>query len=152
MSRSLETHLRSQDSLSTAVERDEGPRALRGLVAAAVLLSADVHLVLYLDGFADIPIIGPLFLVNVVAGLLIGVGMLIVRHWFLTFLAAGFGAATFTAYLISRTVGLFGVREQTWDPQAVLAAVAEIVAALGGVVLLAAQLRSRRARGETAPT
>ncbi len=152
MSRSLATQLRSQDSLTTAVERDEGPRVLRGIVAAAVLLSADIHLVLYLDGFADIPVIGPLFLVNVVVGLLIGVGMLIVRHWFLTFLAAGFGAATFAAYLISRTVGLFGVREQTWDPQAVLAAVAEIVAAVGGVVLLAAQLRSRRARGETAPT
>ncbi|WP_152364874.1 hypothetical protein [Microlunatus speluncae] len=152
MSRSLATHQRSEGALTTAVERDEGPRVLRGIVAAAVLLSADIHLVLWLDSFADIPVIGPLFLVNVVAGLLIGVGMLIVRHWFLTFLAAGFGAATFAAYLISRTVGLFGVREQTWDPQAVLAAVAEIVAALGGVVLLAAQLRSRRARGESAPT
>ncbi len=152
MSRSLATHLGSQESLSTSVERDEGPRILRGLVAAAVLLSADIHLVLWLDGFADIPVIGPLFLVNVVAGLLLGVGMLIVRHWLLTFLAAGFGAATFAAYLISRTVGLFGVQEQTWDPQAVLAAVAEIVAAVGGLVLLVAQLRSRRARVEPAPT
>jgi hypothetical protein len=152
MSRSLATHLRSQESLSTSVERHEGPRVLRGVVAAAVLLSADIHLVLWLDGFADIPVIGPLFLVNVIAGLLIGIGMLIVRHWSLTFLAAGFGAATFLAYLISRTVGLFGVRETTWDPQAVLAAVAELVAALGGAVLLAAQLRSQRASGESAPT
>lgn len=118
-------------------------KVVRGLVAAAVLLSADIHLVLYLDGFADIPVIGPLFLVNVVAGLIIGVALLIIRHWFLAFVAAGFGAATFAAYLISATVGLFGVQEQTWDAQAVLAAVAEIVAAVGGVVLLVVWLRSR---------
>lgn len=152
MSRSLSTHLGSREPSSTRAEAYEGPRVLRGIVAAAVLLSADIHLVLWLDGFADIPVIGPLFMVNVIAGLLIGIGMLVVPHWFLTFAAAGFGAATFLAYVMSRTVGLFGIRETMWDEQAVLAAVAEVVAALGGAVLLALQLRSRRTRGQSAPT
>lgn len=143
MSESVATRRQPLAGSIVTAEATPALQVVRGLVAAAVLLSADIHLVLYLDGFADIPVIGPLFLVNVVAGLIIGVGLLIIRHWFLAFVAAGFGAATFAAYLISATVGLFGVREQTWDAQAVLAAVAEVVAAVGGVVLMVAWLRSR---------
>jgi len=142
MSRSLETHRRTDVPTTPARREHPGLVAVRGSTAAGVLLSADIHLVLYLDGFADIPMIGPMFLVNVVAGLVIGVALLITRHWFAAFLAAGFGAATFAAYLISATVGLFGVREQTWTAQAVLAAVSEVVAAVGGVLLLIAGLRS----------
>lgn len=116
----------------------------RGVVAAAALLSADVHLVLYVEGYSGIAVIGPLFLVNVLAGLAIGLGMLVWRHWLPVLAAVGFGAATFAAYLTSRTVGLLGVHEQTWDAQGVLAAVAEIVAVVGGVAVLAAgRLRSR---------
>lgn len=116
---------------------------VRGVVAAAVLLSADIHLVLYVDGYAEIPVIGPLFLVNVVGGLLIGVLVLVWRHWLPELAAVGFGAATFGAYLMSKTVGLFGVREMMWDAQGVLAAVAEVVAVVGGVVLLAVRVRLR---------
>lgn len=121
---------------------------LRGVVAASVLLSADIHLVLYAEGFSDIPVIGPLFLVNVVAGLAIGVVMLVWRHWLPVLAAVGFGAATFGAFLMSRTVGLFGIREMLWDAQGVLAAVAEVVAVLGGVALLVAAARLRSGRGE----
>lgn len=133
------------DGARPALDTAEHPgfRVVRGLTAAGVLLSADIHLVLYVDGYADIPVIGPMFLINVVVGLLIGVLLLISRHWFWAFVAAGFGAATFGAYLISATVGLFGVQEQVLDEQAVLAAVAEIVVVLGGVVLLGARLRAR---------
>lgn len=121
---------------------------VRGVVAAAVLLSADIHLVLYADGFAEIPVIGPLFLVNVVAGLLLGVLVLVWRHWLPAFGAVAFGAATFGAFMLSRTVGLFGIREMLWDVQGVLAAVAEIVAVVGGVVLLVDGVRLRSSAGE----
>ena len=121
---------------------------LRGVVAASVLLSADIHLVLYAEGFSDIPVIGPLFLVNVVAGLAIGVVMLVWRHWLPVLAAVGFGAATFGAFVMSRTVGLFGIREMLWDVQGVLAAVAEVVAVVGGVALLLAAARLRSGRGE----
>lgn len=135
----------------TAQRRVAEPGAvgvLRGVVAASVLLSADIHLVLYAEGFSDIPVIGPLFLVNVVAGLAIGVVMLVWRHWLPVLAAVGFGAATFGAFLMSRTVGLFGIREMLWDVQGVLAAVAEVVAVLGGVALLVAVARLRSGRGE----
>lgn len=143
MSESVATG-RSSSRTDPASAEHPALRIVRALVTASVLLSADIHLVLYADGYAEIPVIGPLFLVNVVAGLLIGVFLLIGRHWFWAFTAAGFGAATFAAYLISATVGLFGVQEQIWDAQSVLAAVAEIIAVIGGVVLLGARLRSKR--------
>lgn len=116
---------------------------LYGITAAAVLLSADIHLVLWADGFSDIAIIGPLFMVNVVGGLLIGVVMLAWRHWLPLLAAIGFGAATFGAFMMSRTVGLFGIQEMMWDVQAVLAAVAEIVAVVGGIALLVARRGGR---------
>ena len=51
---------------------------------------------------------------NAVAGLVIAVLLLIWRHWVPGFLAAGFGASTLGAFILSATVGLFGVQEQQW--------------------------------------
>lgn len=117
--------------------------SLRGVTAAGLLLSADVHLVLYAEGFGEIPVIGPLFLVNVVAGLVLGVALLLTRHPLALLAAAGFGVATFGAYLVSATIGLFGVHETTWDAQAVLAAVAEIVVVAGAALTWVAERASR---------
>lgn len=143
----LAMHTRSGATRSAEATASGALGVVRGVVAASVLLSADIHLVLYADGFADIPVIGPLFLVNVLGGLAIGVVMLVWRHWLPVLGAVGFGAATFGAFLLSRTVGLFGIREMLWDAQGILAAVAEIVAVVGGVVLLAAMARLRSGRG-----
>jgi hypothetical protein len=64
-----------------------------------VLVSAAVHLDLWdVEGFRRIHIIGPLFLLNVIAGLLIGVVVVAWRHWLPALAAAGFGAATLTAF------------------------------------------------------
>lgn len=117
-----------------------GGVVVRGLTVAAVLLSADIHLALYADGFADISVIGPLFLLNAAGGIVIGVVLLVWRHWLPVLGAIGFGALTLAAFLLSRTVGLFGVHELTWDAQSVLAMIADAVAFAGGVALL---LRSR---------
>ncbi len=110
-------------------------RLLRGLLAASVLLSAVVHLDLWADeGFRDIPGIGPAFLLNAVAGLLIGLAVLTLPGRLPLLAAAAFGAATLGAFVVSATVGLLGVHE-TWSgaPQ-VLAAVSEA----GALVLAAA--------------
>lgn len=112
---------------------------LRSLTAAAVLLSAVVHLDLYGQGFAQVPTIGPLFLLNVVAG--IGLGTLVVlwRHWLPVGLAAGFALVTVAAYWVSVVHGLFGVREVTAGWSEVLAEVAEysaIACGLTAAVLL----------------
>ncbi|MQA11410.1 MAG: hypothetical protein GEU98_23235 [Pseudonocardiaceae bacterium] len=114
--------------------------ALRVLVVLGLLGSAWVHLDLWLVGYRDIEIIGPLFLVNVIAGAVLAIAVLAWRHWLPLLAAAGFGAATLGAFVLSVTVGLFGLRNELfWGTEQVLAAVAElvcIVAGLGGAVLV----------------
>ena len=107
----------------------------RALAAAGVLLSGVVHLDLWdVQRFRDIPTIGPLFLLNVVAGLVLGVAVLVWRHWLPALAAAGFGAATVLAFWISVVHGLFGLKEVATGSSQVLAEVAEYVAVLFGVV------------------
>ncbi|MGH3413734.1 MAG: hypothetical protein ACRDPH_11715 [Marmoricola sp.] len=118
--------------------------AVRGLAGAGVLLSAVVHLDLYAAGYGTITTIGPLFLLNAVAGLVLGVLVVSWASWIPAVLAAGFGAATVAAYWFSVVHGLFGVREVTGGWAVIMAEVAEYVAigcGLGAAVLL----RNRRA-------
>ena len=51
-------------------------------------------------------------------------------------LAAGFGASTLGAFVIATTVGLFGVHEHWVGAYVWIAAVSEVVALVGGLVLL----------------
>ena len=77
----------------------------RIVTAVAALVSAYVHLKLWLDGMRDVDVVGPAFLLNAVAGLVIAVLLLAWRHWVPGFLAAGFGASTLGAFILSTTVG-----------------------------------------------
>lgn len=118
---------------------------MRHLAAAAVLVSALVHLYLWLDGMRDADVVGPAFLLNAVGGALIAVLLIAWRHWVPAFLALGFGLSTLTAFVLAATVGLFGV-EEGWTGWAVwVAAVSEVVAVVAGARLLLADnpLRSR---------
>lgn len=108
----------------------------RLVTALTVLVSGAVHLKLWFDGFRDISVIGPAFMVNAVASLVIAVLLLRWRHWLPLLLALGFGLSTLGAYLVSATVGLFGVHE-VWTGWAVLtAAGAEVVAIVGSALAL----------------
>ena len=121
---------------TTVRERRTTATALRWVVAVAVVVSAVVHLLLWRDGMRDVAVVGPAFLVNAVAGVVIGVALVTWRHWLPLLAAVGFGAATFGAYLMSMTVGFFGVREQVWTAEAVVSAVTEVAAVVLGVVSL----------------
>lgn len=109
---------------------------LRALTAAAVLLSAVIHLEQWFAGYRDLEFIGPAFLVNAVAGLVIAVLVLAWRSWWPLLAAAAFGAATLGAFIMSATVGLFDVQQQVMDTPQVLSVVAEsaaiVFAALAG--------------------
>lgn len=136
----------SEASSEAAYGRTENTMRMRVLAAAGVLISGAVHLKLWVDGFRNIDVIGPAFMLNAVSGLVIAVLLVLWRHWVPLLLAVGFGASTLGAFVISATVGLFGVHE-VWTGTAVLtAAVSEIVAIVAGVVALVRdhQLRSKR--------
>ncbi len=103
---------------------------MRVLAAVAVLVSAAVHLKVWVDSYRHLDVIGPLFMVNVVAGVVIAVLLVTWRHWVPLFLAAGFGGVTLLAFIIAATVGLFGVHEIWVSTTGITAGVAEIVALL----------------------
>lgn len=126
---------------TTVRERRTTATALRWVVAVAVVVSAVVHLLLWRDGMRDVAVVGPAFLVNAVAGVVIGVALVTWRHWLPLLAAVGFGAATFGAYLMSMTVGFFGVREQVWTTEAVVSAVTEVAAVVLGVAALVVERR-----------
>ena len=119
---------------------------MRIVTAVAALVSAYVHLKLWLEGFRDIDIIGPSFLFNAGAGLVIAILLLAWRHWVPGFLAAGFGASTLGAFVLSTTVGLFGVKEQWVGFDVWAAAVSEAVCIVGGLLVMRAAWPSRGAR------
>lgn len=108
---------------------------VRVVAAVAVVVSAVVHLYLWFDGVRDQGTVGQLFVVNVVAGAAIAVLLFTWRSWVPPFLTIGFGASTLLAFLVSTTVGLFGI-EAGWSWYAWVAAVSEAVAMVAGAVLL----------------
>lgn len=110
---------------------------IRLLTALVVLVSAAVHLYLWFEGFRELDVIGPAFMLNAVGGAAIAVVLVAWRHWVPAFLALGFGLSTLGAFVVSATVGLFGVQE-SWTGWAVwTAAVSEVAAiGLGGLLLM----------------
>lgn len=128
-----------------------GPRgvvadALLGLAVAAVMVGAVVHFDLYADfGFRQVKIIGPLFLLDAVAGVVITVLAVAWRHWLPVLAVIGFGAATVGAYFLSVTVGLFGLHETTHGVPQTVCEIAELAAVVLGILVLVVRPR-RRAR------
>ena len=91
--------------------------------------------------------IGPLFLLNAFAALVIAGAVLGWRSWPPLPVAVGFGASTLGAFVISATVGLFGVHE-VWNRggYAVTANVSELVALVVGSWALYAEGWAVKAR------
>lgn len=121
---------------------------LRLLGAAAVLVSAAVHLVMWFDGVRDQHVIGPAFMVNAIGGLVIAV-LLVGRPdwlpgqfqgrfpgWLPALLTLGFGLSTLAAFTVASTTGLFGVHTHWSGGYVWTAATAEVVAIIVGGVLL----------------
>lgn len=118
---------------------------LRWVTASAVFVSGLVHLWLWwFDGFAEIDVIGPLFLLNAVAGVVLAVATVASRHWLPLLASVGFGAATLGAFVVSTTVGLFGVQERWSGAPVWIAAVSEAVAVLAGGLALVTESREVR--------
>ena len=128
---------------------DSIERVGRMIAILGVFVGGAVHLRLYDDGYRDIPnyALGRSFLANVVAS---GVVVALLATWRSRLaLAAGLGIAigTLGAFVKSRMgAGIFGFTESGLEPspEAVIALVAEIGAALAcGLLLFSEKLRDR---------
>jgi hypothetical protein len=118
------------------------------LVIGSVLLASSgaIHLQLWSMGYRTIPTIGPLFLVQGVAGILLAALLLFSRRLFVVVMAIGFMIATIGGLLFSTYFGLFGFKETLAAPYAGLSLGIEtsgalLLAAVGIVLVRAAQQR-----------
>jgi len=105
---------------------------------------AGIHLYLWFDGYAEIPLVGPAFLVDTVAGVLAAIALLAPRGRVVTPVAlagAVLMAGTLAALLLSLTVGLFGFFDGVAAPLVPTTLVVESV----GVVVLAVTALAGRA-------
>jgi hypothetical protein len=111
-------------------------RVWRAVSAAGVLVSAIVHLVLWFDGYRDIALVGPLFLLNAVGGLVLSVLLVTWPHWLPLVGAIGFGVATLLAFVGSAAFGLLGISATFFGTNELIAAVAEVAAVVGATAAL----------------
>jgi hypothetical protein len=114
-------------------------------IAGAVLLAATgvIHLYLVATGVGGL--LGVLFVLNGIAGVVLAIGLLALRGRLLGFAAVLgllFLVASLAALLLALTVGLFGIRE-TWDFTLVPETV--VVEAIGIVVMAVASAMTARA-------
>jgi hypothetical protein len=116
---------------------------LRIAGAALLVAMAWIHLDLWNDGYRTIDWIGPLFMVNVVAGFAMALAVLLApQRWLSAVAALGalLLAGTLAALCLSVWVGLFGFQESTraelfWETVWVEAAGTVVLAALAVLAL-----------------
>jgi len=115
-------------------------------IAAALSVSGISHAYLYIHGYRHIPMIGTAFLLQASVSLAVAVLILVGGPAWLRWAGAMLAGGSVVAFLLSRTVGLFGFFERGWQPSP--HAVVDLVAELLIVGLWAAYLViGRRARG-----
>jgi hypothetical protein len=114
---------------------DLAATAAFALGGVLLIWSAYVHFHLWneTDGYRSIPTIGPLFLLQSIAGLVIGVGVMVVRRLWAAVIGLGFALSTVAGFLLSVAVGLFGFKDSWLAPFAKEAFTIEILAAVAFV-------------------
>jgi hypothetical protein len=110
--------------------------ALTGTGAGFLVWSAVIHLMLWSDGYKDISVIGPLFIIQGIACIVLAVAIVAFRWLALVAAGAVAGVATAVGLLLTASVGLFGYVESLTVPYAVLSLAVEFTAAF--VLLVAA--------------
>jgi hypothetical protein len=140
-----ESPLRRLGHMLTAGGRNAGWFATLVILAAAALLivSGVIHLHLWDTGYSQIPTIGPLFLFQGIAAIVIGAGAALFRRAWLVVPSFAMAVATLGGFLITVNWGLFGFQD-TWSaPYATTAF--EVEVASGALFGLAAVLLMWRA-------
>jgi hypothetical protein len=105
--------------------------------AILVLLSGLIHLKLWINGgYQSISVVGPLFLIQGISGILLAVALGVFRRLWLILGGAAYCVATAVGLLISVNFGLFGFKDSLLVPYATSSLIEEFIG--GGVLLVAA--------------
>lgn len=121
-------------------------RVMRILSAIILIAAGGIHLLLVFDGTGGV--VGVLFVLNGIAGIVLGVGMLALRNGLLlltSVLGLLFIAASFFALLLALTVGLFGIAAIWSLPLVPQTFVIEGIGVIVLAVTVALVVRARRA-------
>ena len=127
---------------------------LRLGICVSVAISGYIHFDLYRVGYRYIHLIGPSFLLQAAASFAIAVVLLLGGSFVLRLAAAALAAGALGAFVLSRTVGIFGFTEIGWQPapKAAVSVAAELATVLLCAVSVLLHVRSRRrsrmSRGE----
>ena len=113
------------------------PRLALRVAGAGLLAAAGaIHLDLYLTGYRNIPTIGWLFLLQVIAAFALALAVLVTGSRLAAAAGAGFALATLGGYLLTLWFGLFGFKEVR-TTAGIVAGVIEVAAAAAlGVLAL----------------
>ena len=115
--------------------------------AALMVWSGVIHLQLWSDGYRDISVIGPLFLIQGIGSIALAVVIAVFRRVVLLAAGAVTMAATAAGLLLSAGIGLFGFQESLAVPYAMSSLAVEFagaaVLAAASAILLAVRPGSR---------
>jgi hypothetical protein len=137
-------------------KRQEGGTRLRSVLTAGWLLGICltiamglIHLRVWFDGYRELPIIGPLFILNAIGSGVLAAALLAAParlRGLAAIVTALFTAGTLMGLVLSLTVGLFGMHEVLQAPFVIVTLVIETAGVM--VLLLTATLHHRRQRDQ----
>lgn len=124
--------------------------------AALMVWSSIIHFHLWSTSYRHIPTIGPLFIMQVIVGIVLAVVLAVFRRVWTALVAFGFVASTIGGFLLSVNVGLFGFQDSWSAPFAGMAFAVEVSAlvllAAGGGLCLLRSWPGRRTGPPTSPS
>ena len=145
--RSLRLLLRGPASLTAPAAR-WAVTLLAAAGAGLLVWSGVIHLQLWSDGYRGISVIGPLFLIQGIASIVLAVALAAFRRLVLLAAGAALAAGTAAGLLLSAGIGLFGYTESLAVPSAQTSLVVEFTSAAmlaaAATIVLAAPLLRRR--------
>jgi hypothetical protein len=113
-------------------------------LATSLAVSAVSHAYLYVHGYQHIPRIGTAFLIQASVSFAVALLIVVGGPGWLRWAAAAVAGGSLVAFVLSRTVGLFGFTERGWDPSPYAAS--SVAAEVVTVLLWAGVLVSPRPR------
>ena len=119
------------------------------LGAGLAVWSGVIHLQLWSQGYRDISVIGPLFLIQGIASIALALAVVVFRRVYLLAAEAALLVGTGVGLLLSATVGLFGYQESLAISDAKTSLMVEFIGAAllaGAAAVLAAYRQPRPAR------
>lgn len=120
---------------------------LLALAATGVLVAGTQHARLFDRGYAEVQVVGPLFLMNSVGSLVVVLALVFDRVWIFVLGTLSICLPSLVSIAISHSaVGFLGFREGGYDPDALVIVVAEVAAVLFALIGAAVALR-RTPRG-----